>query len=130
MIDEANAHPRSSSGTVNGASAAIRDGRETRLTSTVHEERQEPADCVVDNLREVLTELTDLGGLALRAVKAADLNGLCDAAELLLETHVRFAERYRAFLVVRIGASYTTPGLGPDGRPMSSRQRGIDRSSW
>jgi hypothetical protein len=54
---------------------------------------------VVD-LISMLTELADLDGRALRAARAGCIEELCEKTELLLDAHVRFAGRYRAFLVV------------------------------
>ena len=84
----------------------------------------------VSKLHEVLTELAELVDLSLAAVRSADLNGLCDASELLLKTNVRFADRYRACLAERTGASSTAPGLGHDGRPLTALKPGMERSTW
>ena len=87
-------------------------------------------DSGVSKLHDVLTELAELVNLSLAAVRAADLDGLCDASELLLKTNGRFAVRYRAFLAERTCASSTTPGLGDDGRPLTSLKPGMERSTW
>jgi hypothetical protein len=65
----------------------------------------------LNELGTLLSQLADLDDQAMRAAKAGDIDSLCEASELLLSAHVRYAGLYRTFLARRLNPTSYSSGL-------------------
>lgn len=78
------------------------------------EDRQGLAAALLVELGELAAELSGLSTNAQKTATAGDIDALSDVCEEMLASHVRFAERYRTLLVVRVRpsrATRTVPGM-------------------
>ena len=66
------------------------------------EERQDRVAALLAELGQMASELTGLSQSARTASAGGDVGALCETAELMLQAHVLYAERYRTLLVVRL----------------------------
>ncbi len=82
------------------------------------EERHGRVAALAADLGDRARELTLLTDAARKASGAADVDALCEVSELMLQAHVRYAERYRTLLVVRLRKP--APGMYPSGADLAS----------
>jgi hypothetical protein len=81
------------------------------------EERRDEICSILQDIRGLLTEETNLGVSALAAAEAGSLDSLADVSEKLLTCHVKYAAKYRRLMGLWLRPSNS-------GRPvMSSRPR-------
>jgi hypothetical protein len=69
---------------------------------SAEEKRHGRVVALAAGLGDLARELTQLSAAAGKASAAADVDALCEVSELMLQAHVRYAERYRTLLVVRL----------------------------
>jgi len=80
------------------------------MTPEELQDRHARAAGLVRELGALARELVRLDLMADRASARGDADALCDVAELMIDAHVKWAERYRTLLVVRIREPGTAPG--------------------
>jgi hypothetical protein len=68
----------------------------------IDDERRERVAALIAELGELASELSGLSISAEKASAAGDVEAISEACELMLAAHVRYAERYRTLLVVRL----------------------------